>query len=29
MYRDEVVRQIGELEIENLQILEVGQIYEW
>ena len=28
-YRDEVVRQIGELEIENLQILEVGQIYEW
>jgi len=29
MYRDEVVRQIGELEVENLQILEVGQIYEW
>ncbi len=29
MYRDEVVRQLGELEIENLQILEVGQIYEW
>lgn len=29
MYRDEVVRQISELEIENLQILEVGQIYEW
>jgi len=29
MYRDEVVRQIGELAIENLQILEVGQIYEW
>jgi cAMP phosphodiesterase len=28
-YRDDVVRQIGELEIENLQILEVGQIYEW
>ncbi len=29
MYRDEVIGQIGELEIENLQILEVGQIYEW
>jgi cAMP phosphodiesterase len=29
MYRDRVVRQIGELEIENLQIFEVGQIYEW
>ena len=29
MYRDEVVRQIEALEIENLQILEVGQIYEW
>jgi len=29
MYREEVVRQINELEIENLQILEVGQIYEW
>jgi len=29
MYRDEVVRQIGELKIKNLQILEVGQIYEW
>lgn len=29
MYRDEVVRQIGELKIENLQILEVGQVYEW
>jgi len=29
MYRDEVVRQLGELKIENLQVLEVGQIYEW
>jgi cAMP phosphodiesterase len=29
MYRDEVVRQINALEIENLQILEVGQVYEW
>jgi len=29
MYRDEVVRQISELEIENLQVLEVGQVYEW
>lgn len=29
MYRDRVVKQIAELEIENLQILEVGQIYEW
>ena len=28
-YRDEVVRQIHELKIENLQILEVGQIYQW
>ena len=29
MYRDDVVRQIGELKIENLQILEVGRVYEW
>lgn len=29
MYRDEVLRQIEELNIENLQILEVGQVYEW
>ena len=29
MYRDDIVRQIAELNIENLQILEVGQIYEW
>jgi len=29
MYREEVVRQIEELKIGNLQILEVGQIYEW
>ena len=29
MYRDEVVRQIEELKIENLQILEVGRVYEW
>lgn len=29
MYRDEVVKQIEELKIENLQILEVGQVYEW
>lgn len=29
MYRDEVVRQIEALQIENLQILEVGKIYEW
>ncbi len=29
MYREAVVRQIEELEIENLQILEVGQVYEW
>lgn len=28
-YRDEVVRQIAELEIENLQILEVGRVYEF
>jgi cAMP phosphodiesterase len=29
MYREEIVREIEELEIENLQILEVGQVYEW
>jgi len=29
MYRDEVVRQLGGLEIENLQLLEVGRVYEW
>lgn len=29
MYRDEIVRQIAELNLENLQILEVGQVYEW
>lgn len=29
MYRDEIVREIEELQIENLQILEVGQVYEW
>lgn len=28
MYRDEVVGQIGELDVENLHILEIGQIYE-
>lgn len=29
MYRDAVVRQIEKLRIENLQILEVGRVYEW
>ena len=29
MYRDDIVRQIAELNLENLQILEVGQVYEW
>jgi cAMP phosphodiesterase len=29
MYRDEIVRQLKELKVENLRILEVGQIYEW
>ncbi len=29
MYRDEVVKQIEELRIENLRILEIGKIYEW
>jgi len=29
MYRDEIVQEIEELEMENLQILEVGQVYEW
>ena len=28
-YREEVVRQIEELKIENLRILEVGRIYRW
>jgi ribonuclease BN (tRNA processing enzyme) len=29
MYREEIVRQINELNIENLQILEVGKVYNW
>ena len=29
MYRDEIVRQIEELNRENLQVLEVGHVYEW
>jgi ribonuclease BN (tRNA processing enzyme) len=29
MYREQIVKQLGELGLENLQILEVGQIYEW
>ena len=29
MYRDDIVRQLCELKIENLQILEVGRVYEW
>jgi cAMP phosphodiesterase len=29
MYRDEIVSQIADLRIENLQILEVGRIYDW
>ncbi len=29
MYYDEVVEQINRMEIKNLQILQVGQIYEW
>lgn len=29
MYRDEIVKEIEELKIENLQILEVGHIYQW
>jgi ribonuclease BN (tRNA processing enzyme) len=29
MYRDEIVSQIADLKIENLQILEVGRIYDW
>ena len=28
-YRDDIVREIAELELENLQILEVGRVYEW
>ncbi len=29
MYREKIVKQLGELGLENLQILEVGQVYEW
>lgn len=29
MYRDEIVKELQELNIENLKILEVGKIYEW
>lgn len=29
MYRETVVRQIEELRIENLEILEIGRVYEW
>ena len=29
MYRDEIVRQLEELKMENLRILEVGKIYQW
>jgi cAMP phosphodiesterase len=29
MYREKIVRQIDELKIENLQILEVGKTYNW
>ncbi len=29
MYRDAIVKELAELGLENLQILEVGQIYEW
>ena len=29
MYRDEIVRQLEELKMENLQILEVGKVYQW
>ncbi|MGI8789225.1 MAG: MBL fold metallo-hydrolase [Pyrinomonadaceae bacterium] len=29
VYRDEVVRQIEDLQIENTRILEIGRVYEW
>ncbi|HMS41885.1 MAG TPA: 3',5'-cyclic-nucleotide phosphodiesterase [Pyrinomonadaceae bacterium] len=29
MYREQIVKQIEELDLENLRILEVGKIYEW
>lgn len=29
MYRDQIVRQLEELEIETLEILEVGKVYNW
>ncbi len=28
-YRDDTIRQIGDLNIRNLNILEVGRVYEW
>lgn len=28
-YRDETIRQIGDLDIKNLNILEVGRVYTW
>lgn len=29
MYREKIIEQIAELEVENLKILEVGKIYNW
>ena len=29
MYRDEIIEELNDLQIENLNILEVGKIYEW
>ncbi len=29
MYHDEIILELAELDIENLQVLEVGKIYEW
>lgn len=29
MYREEIVKELNDLNIENLKILEVGKIYEW
>lgn len=29
MYREQIIRQLEELKIENLEILEVGKVYNW
>lgn len=29
MYREQIIKQLGDIKIENLQILEVGKVYNW